>query len=95
MRHRAGGHDGAGSVQQIVGGHPQSTDLPSLLQAQPVPLPLRSRGPAQIHHHSCASPLSFACQLDRMADFALHLGRHAEAERLAHRAAEMRQAVAP
>jgi hypothetical protein len=31
-----------------------------------------------------------AAQLDREADFELQQGRHAEAERLAHRAAELR-----
>jgi hypothetical protein len=37
---------------------------------------------------------SLAFRLDRLADFHLHLGHHLQAERLAHRAAMLRE-VAP
>jgi hypothetical protein len=35
-------------------------------------------------------PEEEACELDRLADALLHLGFHQEAERLAHRAAALR-----
>jgi hypothetical protein len=37
---------------------------------------------------------ALAAQLDREADFELQAGRHAEAERLAHMAAVIREALA-
>ena len=76
-----------GQVRKIVGGHRQSTDATPRFQARISTLPLRSRGPVQFY----TTPAG----LDRLADHALHLGRHAEAERLAFLAAELRQAVQP
>jgi hypothetical protein len=37
-------------------------------------------------------PAEEAAEIDRLADAMLHLGFHREAERLAHRAAELRKA---
>lgn len=81
MRPAAGGRQGAGSIAKIVGGHGISNESHRVLQARNAPWPHR---PALIRFTSTAAGL------DRLADHALHLGRHAEAERLAHRAAEMR-----
>ena len=38
-----------------------------------------------------ASPIDLACALDRIADAELSLGRRKLAERLSHRAAELRE----
>jgi hypothetical protein len=40
---------------------------------------------------ACADLASLACALDRAADAALFFGRTMQAERLAHRAAELRE----
>lgn len=40
-----------------------------------------------------AAALRFAADIDRRADHLLSVGRHAQAERLAHQAADLRQAV--
>lgn len=55
-------------------------------QGPTAPLPLRSRGLVLIDTDPAG--------LDRLADHALQFGRHAEAERLAFLAAELRLEVA-
>jgi hypothetical protein len=48
-----------------------------------------------LHHavHAVQAQINHAARIDREADFQLSLGRHAAAERLAHRALELRGAA--
>ncbi len=86
MRPSTEGPKGAKTDRKSDGGHPRFSDSSPHLQGPTAPLPLRSRG--LVFHVTPAS-------LDRLADFELQLGHVAAAERLAHRAAEMRREVSP
>lgn len=88
MHPPAGRQEGARSVRKSVDGNDKFSESAGAFQAKSASPPSRSRGRVLVTlSHDPAS-------LDRIADAELAVGRVAEAERLSHRAAEMRAEVA-
>jgi hypothetical protein len=88
-------HRGAETVQNSIGDDKRLSEPLSPPQAQLSPPPWRLPHSLvmfcpSLPSNSCATTRSFACQLDRLADFALGRGDVTFAEYLSGRAADLR-----